>query len=132
MTDRTRPPLLLNRAATKRFILERIKATRPHWLCDRVSGEAYDFYEGFIGQEIRRMVHDPAKAGVSADELPGQSLLVRGTVRTRLLGGLHEAVRWARIVKIDQIALDSIEEDLRQRILADIRNHPTGCKTFKP
>jgi hypothetical protein len=78
------------------------------------------------------MVHDPGKAGVSADELPGQSLLVRGTVRTRLLGGLQEAVRWARIVKVEEIALDSIEEDLRERILADIRNQPTGCKTFKP
>lgn len=44
---------IINRAATKRFILKQVEAVRPGWECTRVSADVLDQIEGFVRMKIR-------------------------------------------------------------------------------
>ena len=53
---RVRSGQLLNRAATRRFVLDTVSGTRPYLRITRVSGEALDQIEGWLREKIRSEV----------------------------------------------------------------------------
>jgi len=56
---------LLNRAATKAYVLGRCKVLRPAWGCKRVSGEALTFIEGQLRAKIDALVWSHPSNGVT-------------------------------------------------------------------
>ena len=55
-------PSLLNRKATRDFILQTVRQRRA-WKCSRVSKEALDHLEFELRQRIRELVHQHPSAG---------------------------------------------------------------------
>ena len=123
---------LLNHAALKRFILARVKAKRSYWDCQRVSGEAVTFYEGFMASRMRNLIRNAGTESTVPGEKDAMGLLVRSTVRRKLLELLQDTIRWAKITQIHDDALEHLEGELIEKIDKDINYHPTGVKTFKP
>ena len=54
---------IINRAATKKFILEQVKVVRPGWDCQRVSAKALDEIEAFLRNKIKESLHSQPSVG---------------------------------------------------------------------
>jgi hypothetical protein len=54
---------LLNRKATKKYILGKCEETRPGWNCNRVSKTALDEIEAFIKVKINQSIHSHPTLG---------------------------------------------------------------------
>jgi len=48
---------LLNRKATKEYILKRCEVSRPGWDCKRVSKQALDEIDAFITMKLKESIH---------------------------------------------------------------------------
>jgi len=60
---------LLNRTKTKRFIIQKVKATRPGWDCTRVSDKAIEQIESWLRYKLARMVHSHPSNGKTFKEV---------------------------------------------------------------
>jgi len=123
---------LLNHAALKRYILARATIKLPHWDCQRVSGEAITFYESFLASRLQHLVRNACTESTVPGDDDSTGLLIRSTVRRKLLELLQDTIRWAKIVHVEDDALDHLEGELIEKIDKDLKFHPTGVKTFKP
>ena len=54
---------LINRKETKKFILEKRKALRPGWDCNRVSAEALNEIDIYLKRKVSEMVHKHPTVG---------------------------------------------------------------------
>jgi hypothetical protein len=133
--DKTKPtariPSVLNKAATKQFILDQVKKIRVGWNCTRVAGEALDFYESHLESLIRGVpIVDLA---LPVEEPEGDSLLVRSTVKHKVIEMARRRLTWIKCaLKVDERILYYIESKLRAKIKGDVSSHPSIGQTFKP
>jgi len=54
---------LLNRKATKNYILQKCETNRPGWPCKRVSKKALDEIEAFIRMKLNVSIHRHPSVG---------------------------------------------------------------------
>jgi len=135
--DETKPtariPSVLNKAATKQFILDQVKKIRVGWNCTRVAGVALEFYETHLETLIRGLPLTDVDLSPFGDRPEGDTLLVRSVVRHRVIEMARRKLTWIKaVLKIDERVLNYIETKLRGRIYADVQSHPSIGQTFKP
>lgn len=59
---------IINKVATKKYILEQVKVVRPGWECERVSTQALNQIEAFVKNKIRdSLKRQPSKGKTYMD-----------------------------------------------------------------
>lgn len=113
-----------NQKALKQFILAKCKQVRSGWELSRVSKEALDHFEMVAAQLVRRFEMTPT------DRYAEASLLVRKTVKTKLLEGHKERFPWVKCVSVNDDAITRVEIELERLITNAVSSHPSKGKTF--
>lgn len=123
---------MLNRLATKKFIIREIRTTYPDWAEPRVSSNVLDIYDNLIGRII---IHSCSAISTIAS-LKGcypmiENLLnkskVLDKIRTLMISG-YPFVKGITLHK--ELAISAVEQILIRQIKSDISNHRRGHKTF--
>ena len=60
---RTKKQQIINRAATKKFIMSQIEAMRPGWEVTQISAKALDQIEAFMRSKIKESIHRQPSIG---------------------------------------------------------------------
>lgn len=122
---------VINRRATKEYVLQAAKEIRTGGTFTRVSKQFIDQLEYWVEAQLRSYVTDLALVNPDPDkDRPDSYLLTWSVCNRKLMELLKSRVNWVKITKIEPTVLLHLEYRLRSKIRSEISSLPSVGQTI--